>query len=55
MLKAGQQIDIVITDIKLKGALTGWDVADAFRAVQPTMPVIYASAQAILRSCQGFT
>ena len=42
MLKAGQQIDIVITDIQLKGALTGWDVAEAFRAAQPTMPVIYA-------------
>ena len=43
MLKAGQQIDIVITDIQLKGAPTGWDVAEAFRAAQPTMPVIYAS------------
>jgi len=46
MLKAGQHIDIVITDIQLKGALTGWDVADAFRAAQPTMPVIYASGNA---------
>jgi len=55
MLRAGQQIDIVITDVQLKGAPTGWDVAEAFRAAQPTMPVIYASAQAILRSCQGFT
>ncbi len=46
MLKAGQHIDIVITDIQLKGALTGWDVAEAFRAAQPTMPVIYASGNA---------
>ena len=70
MLKAGQHIDIVITDIELKGAPTGWDVAEAFRSAQPTMPVIYASARlvpeslffqkpydpdAILRSCRGFT
>jgi two-component system, response regulator PdtaR len=46
MLKAGEQIDIVITDIQLKGVPTGWDVADAFRAAQPTMPVIYASGNA---------
>ena len=46
MLKAGQQIDIVITDIQLKGALTGWDVAEAFRAAQPTMPIIYVSGNA---------
>ena len=46
MLKAGQHIDIVITDIQLKGALTGWDVAEAFRAVQPTMPIIYVSGNA---------
>ena len=36
MLKAGEQIDVVITDIELKGAPTGWDVAEAFRAAQPT-------------------
>ena len=46
MLKAGRQIDIVITDIQLKGVLTGWDVAEAFRAAQPTMPIIYVSGNA---------
>ena len=46
MLNAGRQIDIVLTDIQLKGTLTGWDVAEAFRAAQPTMPVIYASGNA---------
>ena len=43
MLNARQQIDILVTDIQLRGELTGWDVAEAFRAAQPTMPVIYAS------------
>jgi CheY-like chemotaxis protein len=46
LLKAGQRIDIVVTDIQLKGALTGWDVADAFRDAQPTMPVVYVSGNA---------
>ena len=43
MLNARQQIDILVTDIQLRGELTGWDVAEAFRAAQPTMPVIYVS------------
>ena len=46
MLNAGQPIDILVTDIQLAGKLTGWDVVEAFRATQPTMPVIYASASA---------
>ena len=46
MLNAGQPIDILVTDIQLAGKLTGWDVAEAFRAAQPTMPVIYASGNA---------
>jgi CheY-like chemotaxis protein len=69
MLNARQQIDILVTDIQLRGELTGWDVAEAFRAAQPTMPVIYVSArlvrqslffskpydpEATLQSCQGF-
>jgi CheY-like chemotaxis protein len=40
-LQAGRRIDVVFTDIKLAGALSGWDVAEQFRAVQPGMPIIY--------------
>ncbi len=36
--------DILVTDIRLTGVLTGWDVADAFRAAKPGRPVVYASA-----------
>jgi len=32
-----------VTDINLGGGLTGGEVADAFRASQPAIPVIYAS------------
>ena len=46
MLDAGEPIDIVGTDIQLIGELTGWDVAEAFRAAQPAMPVIYVSGNA---------
>ena len=46
MLKAGQPIGILVTDIQLAGKLTGWDVAEAFRAAQPMLPVIYASGNA---------
>jgi len=40
-------IDIVFTDIRLGGALNGWDVAEAFRAKHPQLPVIYASGYAV--------
>ena len=46
MLNAGQHIDILLTDIQLAGELSGWDAAEAFRAAQPTMPVIYVSGNA---------
>ena len=47
-LRAGERIDVVITDIQLDGVLTGWDVADAFRAVHAAMPVIYTSGNPIV-------
>lgn len=36
-------IDLLITDIALADATTGWDVAEAFRERRPRAPVIYAS------------
>jgi hypothetical protein len=32
---------VVFTDIQLRGALSGWDVAEACRASQPGMAAIY--------------
>jgi CheY-like chemotaxis protein len=43
MLKADPHVDLVVTDIRLSGPTTGWDVADAFRAVDETTGIIYCS------------
>jgi CheY-like chemotaxis protein len=37
---------LLVTDIRLGGAVCGWDVADACRAREPFMPVVYVSASA---------
>lgn len=44
LLQQGQRADVLVTDIQLAGALTGWDVAEAYRGAFPQIPVIYASA-----------
>jgi CheY-like chemotaxis protein len=49
-LAAGLRIDVVFTDIQLAGRLTGWDVAEQFRAADPDVPIIYASGNAADRS-----
>jgi len=36
-------IDLVVTDIRLPGKLTGWDVAEAFRAANKAVAIIYCS------------
>ena len=46
VLKADPPIDLVVTDIRLPGPLTGWDVADAFRAANAKTAVIYCSGNA---------
>jgi CheY-like chemotaxis protein len=35
--------DVLFTDIRLPGKLTGWDVAEHCRASNPDLPVIYAT------------
>lgn len=40
----GDAIDLLITDIRLTGALTGWDIASEARAIWPDIAVIYVSA-----------
>lgn len=43
MLDHNPAVDLVVTDIRLPGPATGWDVADAFRAANPKVAVIYCS------------
>ena len=42
-LREAEKVDLLITDIGLADALTGWDVADALGTSHPQAPVIYAS------------
>jgi len=42
-LREAKIVDLLITDIGLGDAITGWDVAEAFRVSRPIAPVIYAS------------
>jgi CheY-like chemotaxis protein len=44
-LREAKIVDLLITDIGLADAITGWDVAEAFRASRPIAPVIYASGK----------
>ena len=37
------RIDMLITDVRLGGRITGWDVAQSFRAAHPIGGVIYVS------------
>jgi CheY-like chemotaxis protein len=46
-LYGGAPIDLLITDIRLAGSLSGWDVAEAFRAVKPEIPIIYTSGNSV--------
>lgn len=39
----GCEVDVLLTDIQLAGAMNGWEVAHAVRAAKPELPVIYAS------------
>jgi CheY-like chemotaxis protein len=48
LLRQGERFDVVITDIRLHGAMTGWDVADVFRASNPDIGIIYASGNPAL-------
>ena len=44
VLEQRPSLNVLITDIRLGGAVNGWDVADAARALSPLLPVIYVSA-----------
>jgi DNA-binding response OmpR family regulator len=43
LLRTGQRVDLIITDVVLAGRLTGWDLASNSRDQDPTIPVIYVS------------
>lgn len=44
--KDGMTVHVLITDIQLNGSASGWELAEAFRALSSDVAVIYASANA---------
>jgi CheY-like chemotaxis protein len=43
MLAEQPSIDLLFTDIRMPGPLSGWDVAEQARAARPNIAVIYAT------------
>jgi len=44
LLAEAAPIGLLVTDVRLPGPMTGWDVAENYRARLPGLPVLYASA-----------
>jgi CheY-like chemotaxis protein len=42
-LRNGHRINLLVTDIQLAGHVSGWEVAEIARTIEPDLPVIYAS------------
>jgi CheY-like chemotaxis protein len=47
MCRNGEPVDILFTDINLGGLGTGWEIAEALRALQPGAGVIYVSGNSV--------
>jgi CheY-like chemotaxis protein len=47
VLANGHSIDVVVTDIRLTGAVNGWDVAEAFIKNRPLGRVVYTSGNSL--------
>ena len=43
LIKEQPQPQVLVTDIRLPGALNGWDVATRFRELRPDAPVVYTT------------
>ena len=43
LIEGETPVDVLFTDIRLPGGLDGWDLAERFRARNPSGPVIYAT------------
>lgn len=43
LIAGGTAIDVLFTDIRLPGAMDGWQLAEAVRRLRPGLPIIYAT------------
>jgi CheY-like chemotaxis protein len=50
LCRSGLAVDVVFTDINLSGTVSGWEVAEAFRAARTDIPVVYASGNGVDRA-----
>ena len=46
-LASGAQVAVLVTDIRLPGAVNGWDVAIQLRTINPDAVVIYCSGNPV--------
>lgn len=44
LLAQDRPLDLLLTDITLEDAITGWDLAEFARSRRPDLPVVYTSA-----------
>lgn len=52
LLEGELHVDVLVTDIRLGGEISGWDLAEIFQRSRPDGGVIYASANAPLSERQ---
>ena len=45
LLEAGNQVDVLFTDIQLGTGVNGWEVGARFRRTLPLIPIIYTSGK----------
>jgi CheY-like chemotaxis protein len=43
LLQGSERIDLLLTDIRLPGQISGWTVAERARSLSPHLPVIYVT------------
>lgn len=46
VLRQHPEIDLLFTDIRLPGDMSGWDLAEFARGLRPEIPVVYATGYA---------
>ena len=50
LIKSGQTVDVLFTDIRLPGELDGWRLAATARQAKPELPVIYVTDPAPVKT-----
>src|SRR5262245_11069928 len=53
LLNGSDRIDLLFTDIRLPGALDGWEIARLGRRARAALPVIYATGYTVDRTAEA--